>query len=107
MSYALLDRSRLVRPEHLRAALAFWRYCEASVKRVFGSAVGDPVADDLLQELRRAGSAGRTRAELHERFQHRSRRLAQALLLLLKYGKVRVQKRTGTGGRGAEMWFAT
>ena len=34
--YALLDGSGLIRAEHLRAALAVWKYCEASAKRIFG-----------------------------------------------------------------------
>ena len=37
------DRRRLqIHPEHLRAALAVWRYCEASAKYMFGDAVGNP-----------------------------------------------------------------
>lgn len=33
--YALLDGAGQIGPEHLRAALAVWRYCEASAKLVF------------------------------------------------------------------------
>jgi hypothetical protein len=107
MIYALLDASYLIQPPHLRAAIAFWRYCEASAKYIFGDYLGDPVADDLLRALRQAGSAGKTRTELRDLFHHHSPRLAQALMLLLKYGKVRMKKRGGTGGRAAEIWTAT
>ena len=34
--YALMDCSDVIQVEHLRAALAVWRYCEASAKRIFG-----------------------------------------------------------------------
>lgn len=34
--YALLDKSPVIRGKHLRAALAVWRYCEASARYIFG-----------------------------------------------------------------------
>ena len=34
--YALLDCSEDIRVEHLNAALAVWRYCEESARRIFG-----------------------------------------------------------------------
>jgi hypothetical protein len=107
MIYALLHETYYIEPAHLRAALAFWRYCEASVKYIFGDMLGDPVADELLATLRQAGPGGMTRTELGNLFEHHRRRLAAALALLLKHGKVRVRKRTGTGGRAAEIWIAT
>jgi hypothetical protein len=48
--YALLDSSKVVRKEHLQAALAFWDYCEASVQYVFGD-VGDQDAKKILRKL--------------------------------------------------------
>lgn len=47
--YALLDSAREIRVEHLRAALAFWDYCEASVGLIFGSTSGDPDGDKILE----------------------------------------------------------
>jgi hypothetical protein len=47
--YALLDSAREIRVEHLKAALAFWDYCEASVGQIFGSSSGDPEGDKILQ----------------------------------------------------------
>ncbi len=60
--YAVLDRSVLVKIEHLEAALALWRYCEDSARFVFGESLGDPVADKILEGLRKAAPAelGRT-----------------------------------------------
>lgn len=49
--YALLDFSYFVRPEHLKAALALWEYCEASCQYIFGDTLGDPVADEILSRL--------------------------------------------------------
>ena len=38
--YALLDKSAVVRPEHLMAALAMWEYAEQSAKYIFGNCAG-------------------------------------------------------------------
>jgi hypothetical protein len=35
MLYALLDGSAIIRPKHLRAGLAVWRYCDASARFLF------------------------------------------------------------------------
>jgi hypothetical protein len=48
--YALLDSARVIRKEHLRAALAFWDYCEESVRYVFGDAA-DPDYSKILSKL--------------------------------------------------------
>ena len=56
MIYALLDRSYVIRKEHLYAALAIWQYVEASVMYLYGTTTGDPLADTILGELQlRAG----------------------------------------------------
>jgi len=49
--YALLDSSSEIRPEHLRAAIAFWDYCERSVGHIFGGTTGDADGDKLLTAL--------------------------------------------------------
>jgi hypothetical protein len=36
--YAVMDRSKTIELEHLAAALAFWRYAEASARYIFGDA---------------------------------------------------------------------
>ena len=59
--YAFLDQSSVIRVEHLRAALALWQYCEDSAAYIFGDAVGNTVADDILSALRdRRGGLSRT-----------------------------------------------
>lgn len=59
--YALLDGKSEIDAPHLNAALALWEFCEASAIYIFGDALGDPIADDILrngQGPRRAQGAG-------------------------------------------------
>jgi hypothetical protein len=104
--YALLDSSSAIREPHLRAALAVWDYCEASARHVFGEALGDPVADELLRVLR-ASPAGLDRTEIRDMFaRNRSgQQIGNALGALLEHGLARCESRA-TGGRPAERWYA-
>ncbi len=104
--YALLDSSSVIRGAHLRAALAVWEYCEASARHVFGEALGDPVADELLRVLR-ASPAGLDRTEIRDLFaRNRSaQQIGHALGLLLEHGLAHCESRA-TGGRPAERWYA-
>jgi Bifunctional DNA primase/polymerase, N-terminal len=81
--YALLDCARVIRVEHLRAALAVWDYAEASVRAIFGPALGDTTADAILRVLR-ATPAGLSRTDLFALFgRHTSAaELARALGML-------------------------
>ncbi len=104
--YALLDRSQCVCRKHLEAALAVWEYAEASARYIFGDALGDPVADEILAALR-AHLEGLTRTDIRELFKRnrRAERIDTALRLLLEHGLARPQ-REETGGRPAERWYA-
>lgn len=104
--YALLDCSPAIRHSHLLAALAIWKYAEDSARRVFGDAIGDRIADEILDALRRS-LAGMTRTEMRDLFgRHESRsRITDALAGLLRRGKVRRESEQ-TGGRPVERWFA-
>jgi hypothetical protein len=106
--FAVLDGSRLVRVEHLLAALALWEFSEQSVRYVFGDSLGDPLADELLRLLRAAGKAGMTRTEMSDYLgRHQSAdRVNQALGLLLESKLARLE-RFQTGGRPSERWFAS
>ncbi len=66
--YALLDLSTDIRVEHLRAALAVWRYCEQSAQLIFGAATGYPDADRALAFIKAAGAGGRTTTEVRDHF---------------------------------------
>ena len=98
--YAVLDLAPEVRRDHLLAALAVWDYVEASVRYVFrGEALGDPDADEVLAELRRAGDGGLTRAELRDRFGRHwsSDRLGAAAGLLEERALVVRSQESGRG----------
>jgi hypothetical protein len=105
--YALLDQSTVVREEHLLAALAVWQYSEASARYIFGSALGNPTADELHAEIRRRGSRGMSRTEMREHFgrHKRSGEIMSALLSLRDLDLIQAQK-IATAGRPVERWFA-
>lgn len=106
MLYALLDRSDVIRRDHLEAALSLWRYCEDSARHVFGDALGNPVADEILRALRDS-SSGLTRTQINELFGRNriASEIARALSVLLQQGFAGSQTET-TGGRNVERWFA-
>jgi len=102
--YALLDASSTIDPRHLLAALALWSHAENSVRYIFGDALGDPVADEILTALRRS-PRGMTRTEIRDMFgRHQSAgRIATALGSLRRLGLAEVVQ-TETPGRHAERW---
>lgn len=109
MLYALLDRSDAIRREHLEAALALWRYCEDSARQVFGDALGNPIADEILRALR-AKPEGMTRTEINGLFtgNRKASEIAQGLTILLQNGLASPQTQASVprGGRPVERWFA-
>lgn len=104
--YALIDRSAIVTVEHLKAALAVWQYVEDSVRCTFGSALGDPIADRILSELRN-NSLGLSRTAIRDLFQRHAKEqdVTRALNLLASPELVR-KEMTTTGGRPVETWYA-
>jgi hypothetical protein len=70
--YALLDASEEVRAEHLRAGLAVWQYCENSARFIFGDALGDATADEILREVRNHAD-GMSRNDIREHFNRKYR----------------------------------
>jgi hypothetical protein len=106
--YALLDCSPVIRPAHLMAALAVWDYCLQSAAFIFGDALGDPIADELLRAVRAAGNQGMTRTEIRDLFKRHkgAEQINRVLVKLLEYGSIR-REQTTTGGRPAERWFAS
>lgn len=107
--YAVLDRSPVIRAEHLHSALAVWDYADASARRIFGDVLGLSVADVILAALRTRGPM--TREEITHLF-HRNKKATEidpALGLLLEQGKVKRSSRPPEGGKGrpAIVWEAT
>lgn len=106
--YAVLDFSYFVMPQHLNAAIALWEYCEASCQYIFGDSLGDPVADEILRELRKSPE-GLTQTEINNMFgrNKNANQLSRALSLLMDNGLVkRGSKETTEGGRIAVLWTA-
>jgi len=105
--YALLDGSAIIREQHLLAALAVWEYAEASARFIFGDALGDPVADQILRVLRES-SSGLTRTEISGLFgRHRpAADIERALRALSELGFIRCRLQQ-TEGRSAEVWVCT
>jgi hypothetical protein len=104
--YAVLDLSRDIRAEHLLAAEAVWNYCESSARFVFGDAVGDPVADELLLLLRRAPQ-GLTRTEVNNALGRNkpAADIDRALGVLAEHGLAKFETER-TRGRSIERWSA-
>jgi Bifunctional DNA primase/polymerase, N-terminal/Protein of unknown function (DUF3987)/Primase C terminal 2 (PriCT-2) len=107
MIYALLDNRDQIDLPHLKAALAVWRYCEASAAHIFGATLGDEVADAILRALKIAGRVGLSRTDIRDRFGRNqlAARTDAALALLAEKGLARFEIHHGGRGRPAEIWF--
>jgi hypothetical protein len=105
--YALLDQRDAIDMPHLKAGLAVWEFCENSVRYIFGDALGDPVADEILRALRQAGDAGITRTQIRDLFGRNLsvNRVEMALSTLARCRKAKMVS-SSTGGRPAEIWTA-
>jgi hypothetical protein len=106
--FALLDGRAEIGIDHLRAAVAIWEYAEASAGYIWGDALGDPIADEIIRALRTAGAAGMSRTAIRDLFgRHRTAdQIGRALAVLAAVGKARHETRSETGGRPVELWFA-
>jgi hypothetical protein len=106
LQYALLDKADKLCLRHLRAALEVWRYALESARYIWGDGIGDPVADTILEALKKADGAGMTRTEIHVLFANNQKaaRLDMALRSLAEYGRARFEMQPD-GGRPVERWF--
>ena len=107
--YALWDGSSDITFAHLKAAMAVWEYCQASVEYVFGDMLGDVVADGLLSALRQAPD-GLTRTAISGILSRNvpANQIARALEELDRRGLASVRNIGAPGpGRPAETWWAT
>jgi hypothetical protein len=108
MVYALLAGSGTIEEDHLRAALAFWSYADASAKLIFGEEPEDPLIGQVMAKLQEAPS-GLTRTDLHDAFSRNipAAKLLEALAKLRDRGDAYPEKvKTGRPGAPAERWFA-
>jgi hypothetical protein len=105
--YAMLDRQMAIGRQHLDAALAIWAYCEDSARWIFGEAVGDPVADEILRQLHE-NPAGLTRTEIGNALgRHQPREALDSALAQLRQQGLAASVRQGTKGRPVEKWRAS
>ena len=65
MLFTVLDGSALMEPQHLKAAIAFWQYCERSASWIFGQKTGDKAADKIYWALQHEPK-GLTRTKIIE-----------------------------------------
>jgi hypothetical protein len=95
--YSLLDCSKVIRLDHLTAALALWRYCEDSARYIFGAQTGNKIADEIFAELQRK-KGGMSKNDIREHFQQ-NRSAAEiniALELLFDLGRIDSYKEKST-----------
>src|SRR5262249_21545571 len=86
------------------------KYCEDSARFIFGDAIGDPVADTILEELRAAADHGLTRTEISSLFNRnvKASKIKRALWSLVETKLAYYKKERPAGSdRPAERWFAT
>jgi hypothetical protein len=107
--YALLDGTPLVGVDHLKAALALWRYCDQSAAYIFGQSLGDKDLDKLMRALREKGAQGMTRNQINRLFAgHKSsEEVAEMLGKLAGRGLITPPVKEKTGGRSRSVWTIT
>jgi hypothetical protein len=107
LTEALLNCTTTIKVEHLKAALAIWRFSEASTRFIWGEgALGDENADQILKALRDAGAAGLTRTGIRDLFSRNqsAEEIDRALRVLAEKGLARSATET-TGGRPTTRWM--
>ncbi len=98
--YGLIDGSRDIDVEHVRAAAAVWSYCRESARIIFGDALGNPIADRLLTAVRGAGPDGLTGRDIDRALSgHASKAQIAAALAELERQGLTVTQTEQTGGR--------
>ena len=102
--YAILDCKDDVTVEHLYAAMALWNYSVDSVKCLYGSKVGDPIADTIFDSL---GKGPLSDSDISALFGKNvpAPRLAQAKQALVAQKKIR-SRTEHTAGRPKNIWEA-
>jgi hypothetical protein len=108
-TYAAIDGSTLLEVPHLLAAIAVWDYCAASAAWIFGTSLGDEIADAILNALRRAANKGLTKTDITKLF---NRNVAApvidtALDRLRADGFAVCKELKGQSGRPTIVWLAT
>jgi hypothetical protein len=105
MAYALENGSAVIEEAHLKAALAFWAYADASAKHIFSAEPIEPLPERILERIQQAPN-GLTRNQLRDAFSRNisSNELLAALAKLRDRGQIYAEEDRDTGGRPAERW---
>lgn len=111
--FAELDEEDEMSSTHLLAAREVWRYCEASARYIFGEALQNKTANEILAALR-ASPNGMARSEIlrrvfggHKLSTEIEEGLAELARLELAWRQeVSRTARGAPGGRPEERWFA-
>lgn len=104
--YAALDQSPTVEVAHLEAAYAVWRYCEDSARYIFSDALGDPIADTILQALADAAPHGVSQTDLSSLFsRHQTASRLRRALRDLEIAGLITHASIATEGRPRIIWF--
>jgi hypothetical protein len=92
--FALLDQSPVIACQHLEAALALWRYSEASAAFIFADNLISPKAAKILEAL---GKGPKTMSQVHELF-HKNATKAEIEKALAELSARIVIEAGGAGG---------
>jgi len=105
--FALLDRKGAIDVPHVEAAYALWRYCEASARYIFGTLLGDPLADEICHMLRQMAPEAMTRTEINNALgrNYKSAEIGRALARL-RQEEIAQRTMHKTPGRPVERWVA-
>ena len=105
--YALLDKSKTIKPEHLKAAIAVWDYCADSVRYIFQDATGNRIANEILNLLN-SKPEGVPKTGIYGHLDNNCSKaeVDDALKILKQQGLATHEEKT-TGGRPAEIWFSS
>ncbi len=106
--FSLLDGAREIGEQHLRAALALWRYCEDSARFLFGDGGVRADAKKILIALRALDGREMSRSEITAQV-FKGRITAAELdgaLAALKGAGLAEGRTEKTAGRSSEIWFA-
>ena len=100
MLYALLDQTSVITYDHLTAAKAVVNYCHRSVKYLFWSITGNPIADKILTALQDTPKISRTAVYNMGGRHWRKHDVDDAISLVVEeYGVVEYHEPTGGRSR--------
>ena len=102
--YAVLDCSPVIRIEHLRAAHCLWKYAFRSAQHIFGTEIGDSVADHIHAALKKTPE-GMTQTQINDMFGgHKSPDVIARALATLRRLEIIITEKIATKRRPKTVW---